>query len=44
LHKVDGKTYQEITEIVNKSLSSVESLMHRAKKNLQEKLKNYYKK
>jgi len=42
LHKVDGKSYQEITGIVNKSLSSVESLMHRAKKNLQEKLKNYY--
>ena len=42
LHKVDGKSHHEITEIVNKSLSSVESLMHRAKKNLQEKLKNYY--
>lgn len=42
LHKVDGKSYQEITEIVSKSLSSVESLMHRAKNNLQDKLKNYY--
>ena len=42
LHKVDGKSYQEITEIVDKSLSSVESLMHRAKKNLQIKLKKYY--
>lgn len=43
LHKVDGKSYQEITGIVNKSLPSVESLMHRAKKKLQEKLKKYYK-
>ena len=43
LHKVDGKSYQEITEIVGKSLSSVESLMFRAKKNLQIQLENFYK-
>lgn len=43
LHKIDGKSYQEIAEITNKSLSSVESIMFRAKKNLQGLLENYYK-
>lgn len=43
LHKVDGKSYQEVAEITNKSLSSVESVMFRAKKNLQGILENYYK-
>jgi len=43
LHKVDGKSYQEVAEITNKSLSSVESIMFRAKKNLQKRLENYYK-
>uniref|UniRef100_UPI00404857C9 RNA polymerase sigma factor n=1 Tax=Polaribacter sp. TaxID=1920175 RepID=UPI00404857C9 len=44
LCNLDGKSYQEITEIMDKSLSSVESLIHRAKKQLQIELKNYYKK
>tara|TARA_B110000908_G_scaffold72963_1_gene88019 strand:+ start:115 stop:660 length:546 start_codon:yes stop_codon:yes gene_type:complete len=44
LHKLDGKSYQEIAEITNKSLSSVESVMFRAKINLQKLLKSYYKK
>ncbi|WP_426429872.1 RNA polymerase sigma factor [Winogradskyella sp. HB-48] len=43
LHKIDGKSYQEIADITDKSVSSVESLMFRAKKNLQEVLYNYYK-
>ena len=43
LHKVDGLSYKEIGEITSKSLSSVESLMFRAKKNLQELLENFYK-
>lgn len=43
LAKVDGKSYQEIVEITGRSLSSVESLMFRAKKNLQEKLEGFYK-
>ncbi|WP_298345346.1 RNA polymerase sigma factor [uncultured Algibacter sp.] len=43
LHKVDGKSYQEISDITEKSLSSVESLMFRAKKNLQKLLENFYK-
>ncbi|MGR7811937.1 RNA polymerase sigma factor [Lacinutrix undariae] len=43
LHKIDSKSYQEISEITQKSISSVESLMFRAKKNLQDILKNFYK-
>ena len=43
LAKIDDKSYQEIVEITGKSLSSVESLMFRAKKNLQVKLENFYK-
>ena len=44
LAKLDGKSYQEIVDITGKSLSSVESIMFRAKKNLQKKLENFYKK
>ena len=43
LHKIDGKSYQEVAEITDRSLSSVESVMFRAKKNLQNTLENYYK-
>ena len=43
LAKLDGKTYQEIVEITGKGMSSVESIMFRAKKNLQKKLANFYK-
>ena len=43
LHKVDGKSYQEICDITEKSLTSVESLMFRAKKNLQKTLEHFYK-
>lgn len=43
LHKIEGLSYQEVTEVMDVSLSSVESLMHRAKKNLKKKLGNYYK-
>ncbi|MGJ8745083.1 RNA polymerase sigma factor [Polaribacter sp.] len=42
LAKIDDKSYQEIVEITGKSLSSVESLMFRAKKALQEKLEKFY--
>lgn len=44
LHKVEGLPYQEICEVMDTSLSSVESLMFRAKKNLQKQLKDYYEK
>nr|WP_321233182.1 RNA polymerase sigma factor [uncultured Psychroserpens sp.] len=42
LHKVDGKSYQEVSDITEKSLSSVESLMFRAKKNLRKTLEVFY--
>ena len=43
LHKYEGLSYQEIAEILQHSLSSVESLIHRAKLNLQRKLIHYLK-
>ena len=43
LAKIDGKSYQEIVEITGKSLSSVESILFRAKKGLQVKLEDFYK-
>ena len=43
LAKIDGKSYQEIGEITGKSLSSVESILYRAKRGLQVKLENFYK-
>jgi RNA polymerase sigma-70 factor, ECF subfamily len=43
LCKYDELSYQEISEIMNLSLASVESLIHRAKLGLQKKLSNYYK-
>jgi RNA polymerase sigma factor (sigma-70 family) len=42
LSKYDELTYQEIADIMNLSLSSVESLIHRAKMNLQKKLVQYF--
>ncbi len=42
LHKVDGLSYQEVSEVMNTSVSAVESLMHRAKTNLRKKLEEYY--
>ena len=44
LHKLENLSYKEIAEIMDISLSSVESLIFRAKKNLQKKLISYYKK
>jgi RNA polymerase sigma-70 factor (ECF subfamily) len=42
LNKYEEMTYKEIAEIMDLSLSSVESLIHRAKLNLQKKLLNYF--
>jgi RNA polymerase sigma-70 factor (ECF subfamily) len=42
LHKVEGLSYLEVAEIMSSSLSSVESLMHRAKSNLKKILADYY--
>ncbi|GGG59071.1 RNA polymerase sigma factor [Bizionia arctica] len=43
LHKIDCLSYQEISDVIDKSVSSVESLMFRAKNNLKKLLYNYYK-
>ena len=42
LHKVDGLSYLEVSEVMNLTVSSIESLMHRAKNNLKKSLENYY--
>jgi RNA polymerase sigma-70 factor, ECF subfamily len=44
MHKLEDLSYQQIAGIMELSLSSVESLIHRAKLNLQKRLLNYYKK
>lgn len=44
LNKYEELPYQQIAEIMDVSLSSVESLIHRAKKNLQHELLECYKK
>ena len=43
LNKIDDKSYKEISEITDKSISSIESLLFRAKKNLQISLEHFYK-
>jgi RNA polymerase sigma-70 factor (ECF subfamily) len=43
LHKYEGLPYEEIAKILQRSISSVESLIHRAKSNLQRKLIHYLK-
>lgn len=42
LYHVEGLSYQEITEVMQTSLSSVESLLFRAKQNLRKQLQGYY--
>ena len=44
LHKLEGLSYQEISDIMKTSVSSVESLMHRAKNNLKRLLTVDYEK
>ncbi len=43
LNKYEDLGNKEIAEVMNLSVSAVESLIHRAKKNLQKKLYHYYK-
>ena len=43
LHKLKGLSYEEVSEVMNLTLSSVESLMHRANTNLRKYLFQYYK-
>ena len=42
LNKLEGLSYQEVSEVMKTSVSSVESLMHRAKNNLKKSLTDYY--
>jgi len=42
LHKLEGLSYGQIAAVMQKTLSSIESLMHRAKKNLRKELYDYY--
>jgi RNA polymerase sigma factor (sigma-70 family) len=42
LHKIEGMEYKEVAEVMHLSLSSVESLIHRAKVSLQKHLGAYY--
>lgn len=42
LHKVEGLSYEEISKIMEKSIPSVESLIHRAKLSLRKQLETYY--
>lgn len=42
LQKYEDLSYKEIAEVMEISLSAVESLIHRAKKNLQKKLHDFY--
>lgn len=44
LNKYDDLSYKEIAVVMETSVSSIESLIHRAKKNLQKKLYTCYKK
>lgn len=42
LHNTEDLSYEEISEVMRNTISSVESLIHRAKKNLREYLSDYY--
>ena len=44
LNKVEGLSYQQISEVMQITEAAVDSLLHRAKKNLREDLENYYRK
>jgi len=44
LNKYEGFSYSETAEIMGTSVTAVESLLHRAKKNLNKKLYHYYEK
>ncbi len=43
LHNIEGLSYQEIADVQQSTLSSVESLIFRAKTKLRKELHNYYK-
>jgi RNA polymerase sigma-70 factor (ECF subfamily) len=41
LHRYEGRSYQEIADALDCSVSAVETLLHRAKQNLKERLRDY---
>ncbi len=43
LNKIDGRSYQEVAEVMQTSLGAVESLIFRARKSLQVTLAEFYK-
>ena len=43
LIKADGLSYEEVSEIMQTSIKSLEGLMHRAKENLRKNLEQFYK-
>jgi len=43
LHKLEGLSYKEISEVLETTVPAVESLMNRAKNNLKKYLEDYYK-
>ena len=42
LNKIEGLSYQEISDIMKLSVSAIDSLLQRAKTNLRKYLTNYY--
>jgi RNA polymerase sigma-70 factor (ECF subfamily) len=42
LNRIEGLSYQEISEIMKLSIPSIESLLHRARKNLRKTLETFY--
>ena len=42
LNRIEGLNYQEISEIMNLTVASVESLLHRSRKNLRSMLETFY--
>ncbi len=42
LHKLEGLSYQEVSEVLKTTVSAVESLMSRARVNLKKDLQNFY--
>jgi RNA polymerase sigma factor (sigma-70 family) len=42
LHKLEGLSYRDVSEVLNTTVSAVESLMSRANQNLRKQLEEYY--
>jgi len=42
LNKIEGLSYQEVAEIMQVTVASVEAFLHRAKQNLRKELQQYY--